>query len=256
MKALILFVCLLAGNSCIACPQADSIPSIANTTSKLIAEPHRLAAQRLILPAALLGYGIASLSNHSINDLNRSTRKEIAEHQPATTRLDNYTQYVPAALVYSLNSLGIKSSHNFRDRTILLAGSQLIVAGIVVPAKSLLHVERPDGSNFHSFPSGHTATAFSTAQFMYREYRHSNKLLSLAGYPFAVFTGVYRTLNNKHWVGDVAAGAGIGILSTELAYWAFPYFSKLAGGRNWKDHLSVAPYTTGTSWGIGLVKQW
>jgi membrane-associated phospholipid phosphatase len=46
--------------------------------------------------------------------------------------------------------------------------------------------------------------------------------LSISGYPIAIFTGVYRALNNKHWVGDVVAGAGFGILSTEIAYWLYP----------------------------------
>lgn len=43
---------------------------------------------------------------------------------------------------------------------------------------------------------------------------------------FALFTGIFRTLNDKHWVGDVVAGAGIGIL-TEAAYWLFPKVSKI-----------------------------
>jgi membrane-associated phospholipid phosphatase len=95
--------------------------------------------------------------------------------------------------------------------------------------------ERPDGSNNLSFPSGHTTTAFTTAHFMFREYQDENIWLSLSGYPIAVFTGVYRILNDKHWVGDVVAGAGIGILSTEVAYWLFPKVSQLFS----KDHSKI-----------------
>ena len=41
---------------------------------------------------------------------------------------------------------------------------------------------------------------------------------SVAGYGVATATGVMRVLNNRHWVSDVLSGAGIGIMSGELAY--------------------------------------
>jgi membrane-associated phospholipid phosphatase len=37
-------------------------------------------------------------------------------------------------------------------------------------------------------------------------------------YTIATGVGVMRVLNNKHWASDVLAGAGFGILSTELTY--------------------------------------
>ncbi|RYY71813.1 MAG: phosphatase PAP2 family protein [Chitinophagaceae bacterium] len=216
---------------------------------------HLFEVKKLIVPAALITYGVFSISNHTVDKLNLSTRYEINEHKPAKISADNYTQYAPAALVYSLNAFGLKSRHNFKDRTILLATSQLMLSALVVPLKYSIRKERPDGSNNHSFPSGHTATAFSTAQFMYREYRSSNRWLSLAGYPFAVFTGVYRTLNNKHWVGDVAAGAGIGILSTEISYWMFPKIAKMFRRDKQLSSTSFYPYFGNHAYGIGFVKQ-
>jgi len=30
--------------------------------------------------------------------------------------------------------------------------------------------------------------------------------------------GVFRILNNRHWISDVLTGAGLGILSVELSY--------------------------------------
>ena len=38
-------------------------------------------------------------------------------------------------------------------------------------------------------------------------------------------TGYFRIHNKKHWFSDVVMGAGIGILSTKLAYMAFPYIN-------------------------------
>lgn len=208
----------------------------------------------LIVPAVLIGYGAVSLESDGLKQLNYSTRDEINEHQPRHIRLDNYAQYAPAFTVYGLNTAGIKGRHNFRDRTIIYSTSQLITMAIVVPLKHIVNQERPDGTNFLSFPSGHTATAFSSAQFMFREYKDTNFWLGISGYPFAVFTGVYRTLNDKHWVSDVVTGAGFGILSTELAYWIYPKVNSLFSGKNKDTSTMIMPSYKNKGLGIDFVK--
>nr|WP_315028528.1 phosphatase PAP2 family protein [uncultured Chryseobacterium sp.] len=232
-------------------PQQDSI-------STPVVQKSKLNYKSLIIPAAFIGYGVAGLSIRGLRELNRDTKIEVDEHQPPRTTLDNYTQFVPGLMVYGLNMAGVKGKHNFRDRTIIYASSQLIVTAFVTPLKYLVKEERPDRSNTLSFPSGHAAIAFSNAQFMFREYKDSNFWLSLSGYPFAIFTGVYRILNDKHWVGDVIAGTGFGILSTELAYWLFPKIDHLLRGKNKsKNSLSstmVMPFYQNKAVGIGLVK--
>lgn len=228
-------------------------PVLNDTLSNVNIQHSRLNYKNLIVPAVFVSYGIASLKVNEFQQLNLSTRNEIHEHRPDHIRLDNYTQYAPAVMVYGLNAVGVKGKNNFKDRTIIYASSQLISAAFVVPLKHIVGEERPDGSNNKSFPSGHTATAFSSAQFMFREYKDSNFLLSISGYSFAVFTGVYRALNDKHWVGDIVAGAGFGILSTELAYWLYPKISSVFSGKN--NNTMVMPFYQNKSFGIGLVKR-
>ncbi|OCA73911.1 phosphatase PAP2 family protein [Chryseobacterium arthrosphaerae] len=232
-------------------PLQDSIPAAG-------IQKNKLNYKTLIIPAALIGYGVAGLAMDNLKNLNSSTRTEINEHQPARIKLDNYTQYAPAAMVYGFNAIGIKGKHNLRDRTIIYASSQLIVAAFTMPLKYIVKEERPDGSNTLSFPSGHSATAFSSAQFMFREYKDTHFWLSLSGYPLAIFTAVYRMLNDKHWLGDVVAGAGFGILSTELAYWLFPRIDTLLLGKNKpKNALTstmVMPFYQNKTVGIGIVK--
>ena len=46
----------------------------------------------------------------------------------------------------------------------------LLVFSSVTALKRITNVERPDGSRF-SFPSGHTALAFSGAEFLFQEYK-------------------------------------------------------------------------------------
>lgn len=229
--------------------------TIINSIDAQYKDPYSLEIKDLIIPSVCITYGIMALTVNGVKNINYSTREEIKEHQLNKIKLDNYTQYFPGLAVYGLNTIGIPGKHNLRDRTIILATSQLIAAAIVTPLKHTVGELRPDGSNHQSFPSGHTTTAFSTAHFMFREYKDDHLWLGLAGYPFAIFTGVYRTLNNKHWVGDVAAGAGIGILSTELAYWAFPTINKLISGKHHPNSQSmIYPYYEDHTFGIGLIK--
>jgi membrane-associated phospholipid phosphatase len=88
-------------------------------------------------------------------------------------------------------------------------------------------VTRPDGTNALSFPSGHTATAFASAEFMRMEYKDVSPWYGIAGYAAAATTGYLRMYNNRHWLGDVLAGAGIGILSTQAAYFLYPKITSL-----------------------------
>src|SRR5205085_1994320 len=85
--------------------------------------------------------------------------------------------------------------------------------------KNITHIERPDGSNFKSFPSGHTATAFMTAEYLRQEYKDVSPWIPVAGYAVAAATGYMRLYNNKHWASDVFAGAAIGVLSTQFTYY-------------------------------------
>ncbi|SHF33660.1 phosphatase PAP2 family protein [Chryseobacterium takakiae] len=217
-------------------------------------EDGRLPYKRLIVPAVLISYGVASLSIKDLKDLNESTRFEISEHRPDHIRLDNYTQFAPGVLVYGLNAIGIEGKHNLRDRSIIYGTSLLISSAVTFPVKHMVKEERPDGSNRLSFPSGHTAMAFASAQFMFREYKDTNFLLGISGYSLAIFTGIYRMLNNKHWLGDVVAGAGVGILSTELSYWLYPRINTLLSGKNKKGQTMIMPYYQKGNAGIGFVK--
>ncbi len=209
--------------------------------------------KKLIIPTVFIGFGVVSLSSDALKNLNSSTKYEIGEHQPKHITLDNYTQYLPAAMVYGYNLAGIKGKHNLKERTIIYGTSQLISAAFVLPLKHLVKEERPDGTNHLSFPSGHTTTAFSSAHFLFREYEDENIWLAISGYPIAIFTGVYRTLNDKHWVGDVVAGAGFGILSTELAYWLFPMVNKLFNKKESKNITLIYPVLQPKNLGAGFV---
>ena len=67
--------------------------------------------------------------------------------------------------------------------------------------------DRPDHSNRHSFPSGHTASAFANATFLQRRYGWK---LGVPAYVLATYVGWGRVYGKKHHWWDVVAGAAIG----------------------------------------------
>ena len=207
----------------------------------------------LIIPVGLISYGFIALGNDGLKTLDNSTKQELNEDHPAfVTKLDNYLQYTPALAVYGLNVLGIKGKNNFRDRTMIYALSTLISAAIVLPLKKITKIQRPDSSAFNSFPSGHTTTAFAAAEFLRMEYKDVSPWYGIAGYAVAATTGILRLYNNKHWVSDVVAGAGFGILSTKLAYWIYPSI-KRKFFKSESMNTVVMPYYQSGGGGLVLV---
>lgn len=144
-------------------------------------------------------------------------------------KYDDYLQYAPTATVYALKIAGVEGRNNTLRATYSYATSLAIMGILVNTIKKTAKVERPDQSAKNSFPSGHTAMAFTNASFLHKEYGVVNPAYSIGGYSVATFTGVGRYLNNRHWVSDILAGAGIGILSTELGYFFIDKFYKNKG---------------------------
>lgn len=233
---------------------SQNIEADSSILSKTTNPAYQFSTKKLIIPTILVSYGVLSLMSDGLKTLNQSTRHESREHILPGAKIDNYMQYAPAIAVYGLNLSGVKGKHNFRDRTIIYATSQLISAAMVLPTKQLVGEERPDGSSKTSFPSGHTATAFLSAHFMFREYNETNFWLGISGYPIAAMTGIYRIFNDKHWVGDVIAGAGIGILSTEVAYWLFPTISKWFANKKNQASLVILPTYQTKQFGLAIIK--
>lgn len=217
------------------------------------AKPTSNKISSFVIPASLLTYGIVALNNNQLRHLDISTSKEMREDQPHfKSNLDNYLQYAPAAAVYGLNLLNIKGKSNFADRTIMYALTNIISGAAVTGIKRWASVVRPDGSASTSFPSGHTTTAFAAAEFLHQEYKGSSPLLSYAGYAAATATGLLRMYNQKHFLSDVIAGAGIGMLSTKLVYLVYPSLKRKFFKNKSSGAIIVPTYSNGAA-GLGMV---
>lgn len=205
----------------------------------------------LIIPTALIGYGVVGIENDGLKRLNFNIREKIIKNINNKFRIDDYSQYVPFVSVYGLNAIGVKGKNNFKDRTIILGTAYLIMGTTVTAMKKITAIERPDGSK-HAFPSGHTATAFMGAEFLYQEYKDVSIWYGISGYLVATGTGFFRMYNNKHWLTDVVTGAGIGILSTKIAYWMHPFIKRTIFKNKEKSTGMVIPFYNGKEAGLAM----
>lgn len=208
----------------------------------------------LIIPTALITYGVAGFRTNFIKDWNIETKDKFGSKNKSKLTIDDYSQYAPIVAVYVLNNIGVKGKHNLKDRTVILSTSLLLTFISVKALKNGTSQQRPDETDKKSFPSGHTALAFAGAEFLFQEYKDVSIWYGISGYVVASATGLLRIYNNKHWLTDVAAGAGIGILCTKTAYWIHPFINKhLFPSKNNKSSAMVSPFYDGRNFGGSFV---
>lgn len=174
-------------------------------------------------------YYVAGLSGASAllyTDFAKNEQKKIYQNFTGFhSSVDDVTQYSPALINLGLHLTGFSTGENAKDQlaTFLLGTGTYVV--ITQGLKYTINEIRPDGSE-HSFPSGHTTTAFFGARMLDRAYGKKYPAIAIGGYVLATATGALRMANNKHWATDVAMGAAIGIASVEFAHWAYPKLKK------------------------------
>ncbi|HTS45076.1 MAG TPA: phosphatase PAP2 family protein [Puia sp.] len=217
-----------------------------------ISKKDRFSWKSFIVPGALITYGVLAPKIQFTWDLSKNLQKWIWVDNPhSTTHIDNYLQFAPAAAVYGLNLIGIKGKNNLFDATMIYLLSNIIMNTTVFAVKNISHEQRPDGSDYYSFPSGHTAEAFASAEFLFQEYKDKSPWYGIGGYVVAATVGYLRMYNNKHWFHDVVAGAGFGIASTKLAYWLYPKIKKLFV-KNKKMNALILPSYGNHIWGLSI----
>ena len=96
----------------------------------------------------------------------------------------------------------------------LLAKSYVTTQGITHFTKKLVNARRPNGGN-HSFPSGHTSSAFTGVNFLYKHYGPSYALPALL---IASSVGHSRIQGKYHTFFDVFCGALLSIGIDEFYY--------------------------------------
>ena len=180
-------------------------------------QPKPVTAKSFILPAGLIATGALGVSGEFIIS-NPAIKEERDEHfQSFHTTIDNYLQFAPMVLGYAM--LINNPQHSALKYTEKVLLTQVIMSGLVYSTKSITKVPRPDTGTPTSFPSGHTAQAFAGATLFCDEFAQYKPWLGVMVYSSAATVGILRVMNNRHWAGDVIAGAGFGMASAKLSEW-------------------------------------
>ncbi|MBR5905384.1 MAG: phosphatase PAP2 family protein [Bacteroidales bacterium] len=140
--------------------------------------------------------------------------------------LGAYTRLVPSTMHMGLGFVGVPTRHALLDRTIEETIAHVFGLSTGFLLKYTVTRNRPDGSDNQSFPSGHTLFAFTGAELTRMDYGWG---WGGGAYAVAVFTGAERLWGDKHWVTDVLAGAGIGILAAHVGGWLLEPVKNLFG---------------------------
>ena len=181
-----------------------------------------LRKSAVILPATLIVYGLLKPIIPGIRNIDNQLWQQVKNSYPNNhTTADDYLMWVPSSSVYLLDAFSIKTTHSFKEHLILDAGSIIIAGGIGYVMRKIsgnIEVYKMNGTKF---PSGHTVNVFRGAEIFHQELKETNKLLSYTGYLIAVVVGTLRIYNKAHYLTEVIAGAGLGIMSTKLTYWTF-----------------------------------
>jgi membrane-associated phospholipid phosphatase len=214
----------------------SSVKSFFQEEKKIWTSPFRIKKNDLnyILPA-VAGLGM-------IYTIDRPIRREFSyfnNHHASINSLNKKITYLgePAinigiSSLFFLNGLIFK---NYKSAEAGYVSSKAIVhAGIVAfVLKKIVGRERPyyndnlgsfhiftrleEGSSFHSFPSGHTITAFSMATVIAKEYR-DKKWVGITSYGLASLVGLSRISLDRHWASDVLIGSILGYAIGNFTY--------------------------------------
>ena len=209
--------------------------------------PKRMKWKAVVIPSILITYGTLTGATGWLEDVNLLGRKWASNNEDPNrkTRIDDFTQNAQPVAVLALNIAGVRGRNNLLDAGVLYGLSWGLANTFTYATKNLTTRIRPDSSDALSFPSGHTTTAFVGAEFLRQEYRHVSPWIGVAGYAVAIGTGYLRMYNNKHWLSDVVAGAGVGILSTRLTYLLYPRLKNWVIGKKAPGSAMVVPYWNG-----------
>lgn len=246
LLALIFFLLLSSAQSYAGELETNNFPS-----DTIFENPYRFKATELIAPVAIIGLGIAGLEWKGLKSINNKVHEGLWNKDHGKIKIDNFTQYLPAVATYGLNLCGVKGQHSYADLSIIMATAYVMMSAIVYPVKDFVYSPRPlDRQRVDSFPSGHTAWAFTGAEILRREYWHISPWIGVSGYLMATSTAFLRLYNGAHRLTDVLAGAGIGILCAEAAYWLYPTITKHLFPKQYNTNLFLSPSASPASLGV------
>ncbi len=118
--------------------------------------------------------------------------------------------------------------HSKLEYATLALGANGIMTNLV---KVAVGRQRPNHADYRSFPSGHTSNAFTVATVADQLYGHK---VGAVAYSAATVVALSRINDNKHYLSDVIAGAGLGtIIARSFASAYQPQLKVHSGSRSY-----------------------
>ncbi len=143
-------------------------------------------------------------------------------------------------IVIPATAYGMTFHHHDQEGRGQFSKAFLTTVGITYGLKTAINHDGPNGHQ-QSFPSGHAATAFSGASFLFQRYGWQT---GIPAYAAATFVGWSRIDSDDHDLIDVAAGGAISIISTHL------FTTRL------DNSLQVMPTISDDSLGVKIFGRW
>ena len=174
--------------------------------------------QQVIVPAAMIGLGAAAICSSRLCDMKMDVR-DAMQRGRNDHRKANVETWITLSGQLLVISVRPKCKHSFVDRMLVKATSYAVLYATMPIVSRCVHEARPDGRGNHAFPSFKTANAFMAAEQVRIE---RGWAWGMGMYTMAAGIGVLQMYNDRCYVNDVLAGAGMGILACHAAYWLLP----------------------------------
>ena len=158
-----------------------------------------------------------------------------SEPADKTDLIDYVPAAAPLATAWILRAAGVESRSSLRRMATATGVSLALAGGLTLGLNHFIDEMSPDESSAHALPSGHAALAFTSATLLSREYGHYSPWVSIGSYTCATASQALRLYHHRHWINDIFVGAGIGIVSTNLAY----YLSDLIYGADGINRIEM-----------------
>ena len=194
-------------------------------TKVIVKEPFHWKARQWSAFAGVVGMGVIAYAyDQEIHDFFTQNSSHASE------TISKYIVEPWGSGLYSLPLLAgiyLTGGGESRHRRIALTGlkAYLLSGGAAIVSKHLFHRHRPNDddppdprmwegpfpftTNYTSFPSGHTTTAFAIATVLAMGY-HDKFWVGMTSYTLASLVALSRIHDGQHWGSDVVAGAALG----------------------------------------------
>lgn len=178
----------------------------------------RLRPQQVIVPAAMVTAGAIAISNPRLSGWKHDVRDAFQRGRNGRHKA-NVETWATLTMQATTMALGPAPRHSLLDRLLVKTTSYALLYSLGPVVRRCVREARPDGHGPHAFPSLKTAAAFMAAEQTRIERGWG---WGMGFYAFAAGVGVLQMYNDRCYLNDVLAGAGMGILCTHAAYWLLP----------------------------------